>query len=145
MGIFLAIMNMYYHNYCIHFCVAPSGTPQSFTGYLSHLHNSAKFRWGAVDERETNGLVIGYDFSCNYSNDEGNQTFSMPFNNVTFQFELDIVESSEYECAIAASTSAGRGPNTAPVYFTTPGNAEGTHFTQSLSIKKLIRADYSTA
>ena len=86
-----------------------------------------------MDERESNGLVIGYNFSCNYSSDEGNQTLDINFNNVTFQFELDIVESAEYECAIAASTSAGRGPNTAPVYFTTPGNTEGTHFTSHLN------------
>lgn len=119
------------------FFVAPSGSPQSFTGYLSHLHNSAKFRWGAVDERESNGLVIGYDFSCNYSSDDGNQRLSIHFDNVTFQFELDIVESAEYKCAIAANTSAGRGPNTAPVYFTTPGNTEGTHFTNQI-LKSLI-------
>jgi hypothetical protein len=85
-----------------------------------------------VDERKSNGLVIGYNFSCNYSSGEGNQIFNRIFDNVTFQFELDIVESADYECAIAASTSAGRGPSTAPVYFTTPGNAEGTHFTRHI-------------
>ena len=111
--------------------LAPSGSPQSFTGYLSHLHNSAKFRWGTVDEGESNGLVIGYNFSCNYSSDGDNihETVNMNFDNAIFQFELDIIGSMKYECAIAASTGAGRGPNSAPVYFTTPGNTEGTHFT----------------
>lgn len=93
-----------------------------------------------MDEKESNGLVIGYNFSCNYSSDDGKRTLNMNFDNVTFQFELDIVESAEYTCAIAASTSAGRGPNTAPVYFTTPGNAEGTHFTSHLNN---VGADYS--
>lgn len=85
-----------------------------------------------MDERESNGVVIGYNFSCNYSSDGGIKTVDMNFDNTTFQLELYIVESANYTCAIAASTSAGKGPNTAPVYFTTPGNAEGTHFTSHI-------------
>ena len=86
-----------------------------------------------MDERESNGLLIGYNFSCSYSSDRGNAKVNMNFDSATFQFELnDIVESAEYECAIAASTSTGMGPNTAPVYFTTPGNVEGTHFTSDI-------------
>lgn len=110
-------------------CIVPSGSPQSFTGYLSHLTKSASFRWSTVAEGKSNGLLIGYNFSCNYSSDKGNSTVNMNFGNTTFQFKLEIVENAEYECVVAASTNAGRGPITAPVYFTTPGNIEGTHFT----------------
>ena len=75
-----------------------------------------------------NGLLIGYNLSCKYSSDGQTTAINMNFDNSTFQFELaDMVESAEYECAIAASTSIGRGPNSASVYFTTPGNIEGTH------------------
>lgn len=111
------------------FCPSvPSGTPQSFTVYLSRRHNMAKFRWNAIDLREVNGILIGYNFSCNYSSNGQTTTLNMNFDNATFQFELaDMVASADYECAIAASTSVGRGPNSAPVCFTTPGNIEGTH------------------
>lgn len=120
------------HTLALIVSAVPSGPPQSFTGYLSHLHNSAKFRWSAVDTIQTNGLLIGYNFSCNVSSTSGTETETINdnFDSGTFEFELaDIVENAEYECTIAASTQAGKGPDSAPIYFTTPGNIEGTHIT----------------
>ena len=110
----------------------PSDPPQSFTGYLSHRQNSANFRWSAVDMRSANGVLTGYRFSCNYTSDGHIVAINKSFDNSTFQFELTlIVDMAEYECVIAASTRAGKGPNSAPVYFTTPGNIEGTHITSN--------------
>ena len=110
--------------------LVPSGTPRSFTGYLSRLRKSIKFAWSAIDTKEANGPLTGYNFQCNYTSETDSGTEVRNFTNNTFQFELDdVVGSANYECVIAASTRAGKGPNTAAVIFTTPGNIEGTHIT----------------
>lgn len=80
---------------------------------------------------EANGQLTGYNLNCNYMSDEGQAAaVNVNFDSTVFQYEMtDIVATADYECIIAASTSAGRGPNTAPITFTTPGNIEGTRNT----------------
>lgn len=95
--------------------IVPSGPPQSFIGTPNIT--SIQFSWGPPIVEERNGNITGYMiFITSLVNPSDSQE-------LTTSSESLLAESLQpyttYECAIAASTQVGQGPNSTVIYIMT--------------------------
>lgn len=95
--------------------IVPSGPPQSFTGTPNIT--SIQFSWRPPIAEERNGNITGYViFITSLVNPGDSQE-------LTTSSESLLAESLQpyttYECAIAASTQVGVGPNSTVIYIMT--------------------------
>ena len=95
--------------------LVPSGPPQSFTGTPNIT--SIQFSWRPPIAEERNGDITGYTiFITSLIDPSDSQELTTSSENLLAE---SLQPFTTYECAIAASTQVGLGPNSSVIYIMT--------------------------
>ena len=95
--------------------LVPSGPPQSFTGTPNIT--SIQFSWRPPIAEERNGDITGYTiFITSLIDPSDSQELTTSSENLLAE---SLQPFTTYECAIAASTRVGLGPNSSVIYIMT--------------------------
>ena len=105
--------------YCVFVFVAPSGPPVTVEAIL-HT-GSLTVLWEAPEASKQNGLITFYEVEV--ISLDINHTELINTSNGSFILN-DLHSFYTYSIRVAASTSAGRGPYSTPVYYLIPPSSE---------------------